>query len=93
MLEINPIDFEYHTRVRPICIPPLGNHFKYTGAPALVAGWGKSYNSAGAQTRLLQKVEVPVLDSAYCGQLIGRPLSPNVLCGGEGKKNFCNVSW
>lgn len=70
----------------------------YVGTTSVVAGWGKSHELAGASTRHLQKLDVPVLAQATCASFYAEAdmrITDNMLCAGfeKGGKDACSVSW
>ncbi|GIX68359.1 plasma kallikrein [Caerostris extrusa] len=56
----------YQENVLPICLPPYGWNFQ--GWRAIITGWGKTDPALSNRygTRLLQKVEVPIISNKEC---------------------------
>ena len=61
------------------------------GAVFTVAGWGKTSESGGSLPSLLQKVEVPFVDEAACGEAYPGNITNSMICAGfpEGGKDSC----
>jgi len=104
---------EFNTYVQPICLPDLDltnllgepGHNSLNFGKAIVAGWGRTYNSTAddtidiVSTPVLQKLEVSVLSRQTCvkkykniGLDIEQDLSlkEHMCAGGEYGKDSCN---
>lgn len=57
---------------------------------AIVAGWGKT-SPNGKSSKILQSVTVPIIKQESCQKsyLHLRPVTPNMLCAGNEKKDAC----
>ncbi|KAG8189135.1 hypothetical protein JTE90_018429 [Oedothorax gibbosus] len=86
----------YRDSVRPVCLPRHGWDLK--GKKAVITGWGKTDPGMGNRfgTRLLQKVEVPIMSNEQCEVWHGEKgidisVSEEMLCAGyeEGQKDAC----
>ncbi|XP_035211305.1 serine proteinase stubble-like isoform X2 [Stegodyphus dumicola] len=86
----------YQENVVPICLPRKDWNFQ--GWKGIITGWGKT--DAGLSnrygTRLLQKVDVPIITNDQCETWhrekgIDITISPEMMCAGyeEGKKDAC----
>ncbi|CAG7722478.1 unnamed protein product [Allacma fusca] len=76
----------------PICLPnPATYKETYVGKSPTVVGWGLADEVAGATTRLLQKLDVPVIDLDKCRAMMPHELTDRMICAGfeEGKKDAC----
>jgi len=86
------IDLLSDTAPTPICLPPHSwyDHV-YEGIKPWVVGWGLPHEIAGATTRLLQKLEVPVIRLQTCKDMMPHELTDRMLCAGyeEGNKDAC----
>ena len=57
--------------VTPICLPPIGAYnTTFSGQHSVVAGWGLPYYDSGSTARILQKLELPVIDTAECSKML-----------------------
>ncbi|KAI5629548.1 coagulation factor VII precursor, partial [Silurus asotus] len=79
--------------VIPICLPPAQGTFVRTlGAvrTSVVSGWGR-LSQHGAQSNLLQRLEVPRVSLEKCKAHSGLSLTNNMLCAGfkEGGRDAC----
>jgi len=84
------IDLAHPDAPTPICLPEKYDE-KYVGKKPWVVGWGLSHQDAGASTRLLQKLEVPVIALERCQSFMQYELTPRMLCAGyeKGEKDAC----
>jgi len=82
--------------VVPICLPPKDSDFQ--GVKGIITGWGKTDPGLGNRfgTRILQKVDVPIISNAVCEAWhhekgIDITISPEMMCAGyeTGKKDAC----
>jgi hypothetical protein len=83
------IDFGAANAPTPICLPPPNSfHTTFEGTTPWVVGWGMPDESAGATTRVLQKLAVPVIPIAKCSSWLPGLVTPRMICAGyeEGKK-------
>lgn len=90
------IDFNQHPHISPIC---MADPFEvFTGHRCYVAGWGKnSFGQQGEYQSVLMKVDLPVLDTRICENLLKRTklgwqfrLDRSMICaGGEHGKDAC----
>ncbi|RWS17620.1 Plasma kallikrein-like protein, partial [Dinothrombium tinctorium] len=89
-------EVQYSDSVLPICLPPP--HFNYEGWYGIVTGWGKTDPALSNRygTRLLQKVEVPIIKNKECenwhrSQGIDLHIFPEMMCAGyeNGEKDAC----
>lgn len=87
---------QYQANVVPICLPQ--SDWNFQGWKGVITGWGKTDNSLGNRygTRLLQKVEVPIISNEVCEKWhmtrgIEIKVSPEMMCAGyeDGKKDAC----
>ncbi|ODM99384.1 Trypsin-1 [Orchesella cincta] len=83
--------YELNENISPIPLPEAGQE---TGGNLLVSGWGRlSYQ--GSSPDNLQKVEIPVVDSAACQEAydeLGDEIFESFLCAGylgEGGRDAC----
>ncbi|XP_006874029.1 PREDICTED: uncharacterized protein LOC102814540 [Chrysochloris asiatica] len=93
-----PVTFTHH--ILPVCVPDPSVVFK-TGMDCWVTGWGSpSEQDRLPNPRILQKLAVPLIDTAKCNQLYSRDMDSDLqpqtikadmLCAGfaEGKKDAC----
>ncbi|XP_043520749.1 trypsin 3A1-like, partial [Frieseomelitta varia] len=81
----------YGTRVRPILLAPIADHYA-AGSKAMVTGWGVMRNNGPLATQL-RKVQVPLISSAQCSRLyVTRPITRRMICAGYvdiGGKDSC----
>jgi hypothetical protein len=77
----------------PICLLKPGERNEFTDLWAKVVGWGMPDEHAGATTRLLQKLDVPVMDSQHCANIMNFDLTDRMMCAGfdRGGKDACMV--
>ena len=78
----------------PICLPKPGSwHNLFDNQKALVSGWGLGDENAGSTTRLLQKLDVPVIPMQKCKDAMPHDLTDRMLCAGflQGGKDACTV--
>uniref|UniRef100_H3G6V7 Peptidase S1 domain-containing protein n=1 Tax=Phytophthora ramorum TaxID=164328 RepID=H3G6V7_PHYRM len=63
------------------------------GTMATVLGWGKTEDSSGAASPILEQLTIPVISNAQCGKFekyVGR-VTEGMLCAGTGNgKDTCN---
>ncbi|XP_072856002.2 ovochymase-1 [Pogona vitticeps] len=84
---------KYGPDVQPICLPHKEYLFE-AGTLCIVSGWGK-VSEADALSNVLQEVELPILDSGTCRELLKElnvaTRCNNVLCAGfpDGGKDAC----
>jgi V8-like Glu-specific endopeptidase len=86
------IDLKSADAPTPICLPPAASYKEtYVGLSPTVVGWGLADEVAGATTRLLQKLDVPVIDLDRCRKIMPHELTDRMLCAGfeDGKKDAC----
>jgi hypothetical protein len=78
----------------PICLPKVGDARDFVPEMVTVSGWGMPDELAGSTTRLLQKLDVPVIDLDECVDMMKFPLTERMLCAGfqEGVADSCTVS-
>jgi hypothetical protein len=90
------VDFGRHAHISPICLPPRG--YDFTGTRCFATGWGKdAFGQGGKFQRILQEVDVPVVNHYDCEQRLKRTrlgpdftLHKGFLCaGGEPEKDAC----
>lgn len=90
------IDLSQHPHISPICMPQPFELF--TNQRCYVAGWGKNaFGHQGEYQSVLMKVDLPVLDSKVCENLLkhtklgyGFNLDRSMICaGGEPGKDAC----
>lgn len=86
----------YDENVLPICLPPYGWNFQ--GWKGIITGWGKTDPALSNRygTRLLQKVEVPIISNKECEMWhrwkgINLRIYPEMMCAGYegGRKDAC----
>ncbi|XP_076366531.1 serine protease 27-like isoform X2 [Tachypleus tridentatus] len=89
-----PVYFQEH--ILPICLPPYGR--KFQGFSGIVTGWGKTDSALSNRfgTRVLQKVDVPVITNRDCERWhrsrgINIRIYPEMMCAGyeQGLKDAC----
>jgi len=85
------IDLKSNPEICPICIPPPGVFSEHNGQKLMVIGWGLAHQDAGATTKPLQKLEVPVINLAVCEKMMDMKLTSRMICAGfkEGVKDAC----
>ncbi|XP_038610616.1 serine protease 27-like [Tachyglossus aculeatus] len=93
-----PVTFNDH--IMPVCVPDLGVDFQ-AGMKCWVTGWGSpSEQDHLPNPRILQKLEVPIIDTQKCNVLyskdpekglLPKTIKDDMLCAGyaEGKKDAC----
>jgi len=93
LLEIDPFDFAENPSVTPICIPDLKDRDSYDGWETTVIGWGMPMENAGSSTRILQKLNVPVISTKNCDVMMEMETTPRMLCAGfkNGVQDACMV--
>lgn len=87
---------EWSRYVNPICLPPP-NVRSHIGTECMASGWGKdSIGRSGAYQRLLQKIELPIVEAASCQRLLRSTrlgpyfrLHPSLLCAGGSGRDTC----
>lgn len=86
----------YHENVVPICLPR--KDWDFEGWKGIITGWGKTDTGLSNRfgTRILQKVDVPIMSNEKCEKWhhekgIEITISPEMMCAGyeEGKKDAC----
>ncbi|XP_054711546.1 trypsin-1-like [Uloborus diversus] len=86
----------YQENVVPICLPR--KNWDFLGWKGIITGWGKTDTGLSNRygTRLLQKVDVPIISNDQCEEWhqdkgIDISISPEMMCAGyeEGKKDAC----
>ncbi|CAL1279555.1 unnamed protein product [Larinioides sclopetarius] len=86
----------FHDTVIPICLPR--KDWDFQGWRGVITGWGKTDAGLGNRfgTRLLQKVDVPIISNSQCEDWhqekgIDITISKEMMCAGyeEGKKDAC----
>lgn len=86
----------YSDNVLPVCLPPKGVSFE--GWYGVVTGWGKTDPALSNRygTRLLQKVDVPIIKNRECESWhhtrgIDLKIFPEMFCAGyeDGRKDAC----
>lgn len=86
----------YSSNIIPVCLPPNG--FKFESWYGVVTGWGKTDPALSNRygTRLLQKVDVPVINNEECEKWhrtrgINLKIFPEMMCAGyeDGQKDAC----
>ncbi|XP_013788247.1 serine protease 27-like [Limulus polyphemus] len=89
-----PVYFLDH--ILPICLPPFNMSFE--GLSGLITGWGKTDSALSNKygTRVLHKVEVPVIQNKDCelwhrSRGINIRIYPEMMCAGyeQGLKDAC----
>ncbi|KAG9510492.1 Serine proteinase stubble, partial [Fragariocoptes setiger] len=87
---------KYTDNVLPVCLPSL--NYKFENMIGTVTGFGKTDPSLSNRygTRLLQKVDVPIIDNAQCERWhrtrgIDLKIFPEMMCAGyeDGLKDAC----
>ncbi|OXA51718.1 Transmembrane protease serine 6, partial [Folsomia candida] len=88
----HPVDLA-SIEATPICLPKVGDRRTFDGTIPKVVGWGLPEETAGATTRLLQKLDVPVLPIDDCAAMMESELSDRMLCAGypDGSHDSCTV--
>lgn len=76
------IDLSHPDAPTPVCLPPVTNGPDYENKTSWVVGWGMSHELAGASTRALQKLAVPVISTAKCQSWTTNALTDRMLCAG-----------
>ncbi|CAG7825632.1 unnamed protein product [Allacma fusca] len=93
LLELKtPINFRMPDAPTPICLPPLGvTNNMYMGKWAKVVGWGKGFEHAGSNNRLLQKLNIPILDMEKCNHTELNLITRRMICAGfeAGGRDAC----
>ncbi|XP_015906322.2 serine protease 33 [Parasteatoda tepidariorum] len=86
----------YQENVLPICLPPQGWNFE--GRRGIITGWGKTDPALSNRygTRLLHKVEIPIISNYECEmwhhwKRINLRIFPEMMCAGYegGRKDAC----
>ncbi|CAN7981130.1 serine protease 30 [Ixodes scapularis] len=86
----------YQENILPICLPPRG--WTFEGWRASVTGWGKTDSTLSNRygTRVLQKVEVPIITRSECEHWhhirgIRIRIHQEMMCAGykEGRRDAC----
>ena len=79
--------------VIPVCLPKVGDEkVDLSGKKATISGWGLADEKAGATTKILQKLDIPIIDWKKCQHLLSEfGFSENMFCAGyeEGGKDAC----
>jgi len=77
--------------IPPICLPKIGQHSSFEGVKATVTGWGKPDENAGSTTRLLQKLDVPIIATKKCEDMMDFELTDRMMCAGyeQGGRDAC----
>jgi len=86
------IDLSAPDAPTPVCLPGPGEYEDgFEDETPTVIGWGMAAEDAGGTTRLLQKLEVPVIDLRICESWMSSTLTQRMLCAGyeDGKKDAC----
>ncbi|XP_026548840.1 ovochymase-1 [Notechis scutatus] len=84
---------QYGYEVQPICLPHKEDVFE-AGTLCVVSGWGKT-SEAGSLSSILQEVELPIIDSITCSELLKTlnlpPGQRSMLCAGfpDGGRDAC----
>uniref|UniRef100_A0ACB8FMU4 Uncharacterized protein n=1 Tax=Sphaerodactylus townsendi TaxID=933632 RepID=A0ACB8FMU4_9SAUR len=84
---------KYGHEVQPICLPHKEETFE-EGMLCVVSGWGK-ISEAGALSNILQEVDLPIIDSRSCSEMLEAlhlpPVGSSMLCAGfpDGGKDAC----
>ncbi|XP_060550808.1 ovochymase-1 [Pantherophis guttatus] len=84
---------QYGYEVQPICLPHKEDVFE-AGTLCVVSGWGKT-SEAGSLSNVLQEVELPIIDSITCSELLKTlnlpPGQRSMLCAGfpDGGRDAC----
>ncbi|KAF8763943.1 Serine proteinase stubble like protein [Argiope bruennichi] len=95
LLKLNQ-DVHFHDTVIPICLPR--KDWDFQGWRGVITGWGKKDVGIATRfgTRLLQKVDVPIISNTQCEDWhrdkgIDITISKEMMCAGyeEGKKDAC----
>lgn len=80
--------------IRTICLPSANMNFDNTRC--IVAGWGKSHINDAEYSRILKRIEVPVVDRETCQNELrttsfGRyfELNESFICAGGERDNVC----
>lgn len=82
-------EVQFSDYIKPICLPSSNLIFNQNGKESLtVAGWGttftkKNVSAKGRSSRILNKVDLPVVDQSFCTNQ-GVTLTPGQLCVGLG---------
>jgi secreted trypsin-like serine protease len=88
-----PLDFTGPNRTTSICLPKVGDYkTTYAGSKAQVAGWGLLEDKGVESSKILQKLEVPVLDIEVCKAALSTSvITDRMLCAGfvEGGRDSC----
>ena len=60
-----------------------------------MTGWGKAHEDAVVTSKVLQKLEVPILSQEVCEGLLPKRLTRRMFCAGyvEGGKDACQVAF
>ncbi|XP_053117435.1 serine protease 33-like isoform X2 [Hemicordylus capensis] len=101
---MKPVKFS--RTILPVCLPKTSDPDSFpVGMSCWVTGWGRPYATAPYLSRILQELEVPILDSEECNQMfennsvVGSTFVPmglvliseSMICAGypEGKRDSC----
>ncbi|CAL8138324.1 unnamed protein product [Orchesella dallaii] len=81
----------HNPEITTICLPTEGNVRGYANQTTIIAGWGKPHEAAGAGSRLLQKLSLPVIHYKQCNKLLQSPITSRMMCAGylKGGKDAC----
>lgn len=88
------IDLSAADAPTPVCIPGVGQYDDgFEDQTPTVIGWGTAAEDAGGTTRILQKLEVPVLELKICESWMSGALTQRMLCAGyeDGKKGKAHM--
>jgi hypothetical protein len=83
------IDLSAADAPTPICLPAASKvNETYEGTKPWVVGWGMPDENAGATTRVLQKLAVPIIPMKKCQGWLPGLVTPRMICAGyeDGKK-------
>ena len=84
-------DHVYLDVYTPACLPRPGNHSRFSGERATVAGWGDTSFQGKGSTVLLE-VELPVITNKLCERKMKTKLVSGQMCaGGEEGRDSCQV--
>lgn len=86
--------FSLSPSIRTICLPEANVYFD--NARCIVAGWGKSHANDTEFSRILKKIEVPVVDRETCENELRNTrfgqyfeLNESFICAGGEGENIC----
>ncbi|XP_070803491.1 transmembrane protease serine 6 [Pituophis catenifer annectens] len=79
----------YSAFIQPVCLP-ASSHLFEPGLLCWVTGWGAA-KEGGPTSKILQKVDVQLVQQDICSEAYHYQVSPRMLCAGyhEGKKDSC----